>query len=158
MTYATEVQQAPTSYKHSPYQSLSDIKAVEISFEEHKIYIGTRAVAKIVRDDEDFITQPWVVMVNDVEIHRANTWAKCYDYILWHLKQETLPEQKEEVTPVDCQRRALPIFVSKQKSRPVTFVSNLALRISTICFELFSLAIKYILLLFKRRPKSCRNN
>lgn len=157
MTYATEVQQAPASYKHSPYQSLNDIKAVEISFEEHKIYVGTRAVAKIVRDDEDFITQPWVVMVNDVEIHRANTWAKCYDYILWHLKQGTLPEL-EEVTPVDCQRRALAIFVSKQKSRPVTFVSNFALRIIPTCFELFSVAIKYILLLFKKRSKSCRND
>lgn len=31
-------------------------------------------------------------MVDEVEVYRANTWAKCANYILWHYKQGTLPE------------------------------------------------------------------
>jgi hypothetical protein len=33
------------------------------------------------------VTQPWIVIINGLEIHRANTWASCYDYITWHSGQ-----------------------------------------------------------------------
>ena len=40
------------------------------------------------------MTQPWVVMVGEVAVHRADTWAKCAHYIQWHYKQGTLPKLK----------------------------------------------------------------
>lgn len=153
MTHTSETQQAPASNRH---QSLSDIRTVEISFEEHEIYAGDKAIAKIVCDDGDFVTQPWLVMVNGVEIYQANTWAKCYHYVTWHWKQRTLPEQKEEAVVVDCQRTALPVFVTKQsqKSRQVAFASYLFRSMYFKCFEALKNATQYLLLLFKRQSKS----
>ena len=69
---------------------------IEISFYDHEIYAGGKLIACITHDHDDFATQRWVVMINDVEIHRANTWAKCHDYIIWHYKQGTLPTQQQE--------------------------------------------------------------
>lgn len=69
---------------------------IEISFYDHEIYAGDKLIACITHDSDDFATQRWVVMINDVEIHRANTWAKCHDYIIWHYKQGTLPTQQQE--------------------------------------------------------------
>lgn len=66
---------------------------IEISFYDHEVYLGNTLIACITHDHDDFATQRWVVTVNDIEIHRANTWAKCYDYITWHHKQGTLPLQ-----------------------------------------------------------------
>lgn len=31
-------------------------------------------------------------MVNEVEVHRADTWAKCAHYVQWHYKRGTLPK------------------------------------------------------------------
>jgi hypothetical protein len=55
--------------------SESDIRAVEISFYDHEIYAGDKLIASITHDSDDFVTQRWVVMVNGLEIHRANTWG-----------------------------------------------------------------------------------
>ncbi len=74
---------------------------VEISFYDHEIYVDDKLIASITHDHSDFVTQPWVVIINDVEIHRANTWMKCYDYIIWHFKRGTLPKQQQEVEPVN---------------------------------------------------------
>jgi hypothetical protein len=101
MTYSIDTRQAFARDKRPPIQSLSEIKAVEISFEEHEIYAGERAIAKIIYDDSDFITQPWMVIINGLEIHRVSTWAICYNYITWHFKQRTLPQQQEEIATVD---------------------------------------------------------
>lgn len=76
----------------------SSLRTVEISFYDHEIYAGEKLIACITHDHDDFVTQRWVVMINDVEIHRANTWAKCYEYIAWHYKQGTLPTQQQEET------------------------------------------------------------
>ncbi|NJL38729.1 MAG: hypothetical protein HC899_19770 [Leptolyngbyaceae cyanobacterium SM1_4_3] len=82
MTYVTVTRQALESHRLKSLQSLSEIKAVEISFEEHEIFVGERAIAKrcclrliakIIYDDSDFITQPWMVIINGLEIHRAST-------------------------------------------------------------------------------------
>jgi hypothetical protein len=75
MTYSIDTRQAFAGDKRPPIQSLSEIKAVEISFEEHEIYAGERAIARIIYDDSDFVTQPWMVIINGLEIHRASTWG-----------------------------------------------------------------------------------
>ena len=40
-----------------------------------------------------------MVIVNGVEIHRADTWAKCNNYIQWHYKRGTLPVQNQDFHP-----------------------------------------------------------
>lgn len=75
---------------------------IEISFYDHEIYAGDKLIACITHDHDDFVTQRWVVFINDVEIHRANTWAKSYDYIIWHYKQGTLPTQQQEEITATC--------------------------------------------------------
>lgn len=71
-----------------------NFKAIEITFYDHEVYAGDKLIGCIAYEYEDFTTQCWVVRVNNIEIHRANTWAKCYDYIVWHYKQGTLPLQE----------------------------------------------------------------
>ncbi len=103
MTYLTTARQALKSDKREPLQETtkdlskkpaSNIRAVEISFYDHEIYAGDNLIASITHDVDDFVTQRWVVMVNGFLIHRANTWAKCYNYITWHYNQGTLPTQQ----------------------------------------------------------------
>jgi hypothetical protein len=172
MTYSIDTRQAFAGDKRPPIQSLNEIKAVEISFEEHEIYAGERALARIIYNDEDFITQPWMVIINGLEVHRANTWAICYNYITWHFKQGTLPQQQEEIGTVDSDtsvpRRdyqrvrsgyyyhiALPVFVSKQsqKSRQVAFAANFILRIYFKYFEALKKAVHDLILRFRRQQK-----
>jgi hypothetical protein len=103
MTYLGSTQQALNSNRHSIHLSAipeSNIRAVEISFYDHEIYAGQKLIASISHDADDFVTQRWVVMVNGLEIHRSNTWVKCYSYIRWHYSQGTLPAQQQEVEPV----------------------------------------------------------
>jgi hypothetical protein len=175
MTYVTGTQQVLVNDKRFPVQSLSEIKAVEISFEEHEIYAGERAIARIIYDDSDFVTQPWMVIINGLEIHRASTWAICYNYITWHLRQGSLPKQEEEIATVDCDtpvprrgsqrvrsgyqhRMALPVFIFKQnrKSRQVTFAANFILRIYFKYLEALKKALNYLTLLLKRQQKSTK--
>jgi hypothetical protein len=118
MPYTTYTQQAiPSSsvdeqataqaelYSHLETQAeavaLEHLTTVEISFYDHEYYLGGKLVAAITYDND--LTQPWVVMVNAKEKHRANTWAKCNSYITWHHKQGTLEAplatpQPEELT------------------------------------------------------------
>ncbi|NDJ25774.1 hypothetical protein GS682_30155 [Nostoc sp. B(2019)] len=65
-----------------------ELRTVEISFYDHEIYCGTQLIATITYNND--LTQPWVVLVEDVEKFRANTWAKCYRYISWHYQDGTL--------------------------------------------------------------------
>ncbi|MBD2253352.1 hypothetical protein H6G14_18915 [Nostoc parmelioides FACHB-3921] len=68
----------------------------EIDFYEHELYIGERLVARIVYDNADFVTQRWVVMVNNTEVFRRSWWQKCFDDIQWHYSRGTLPVQEQE--------------------------------------------------------------
>ncbi|WP_375492761.1 hypothetical protein [uncultured Nostoc sp.] len=77
-----------------------EFTSVEISFYDHEIYNNSQLIAKISYDSSDFVTQPWLVIVNDKEEFRANTWAKCYRYICTHHKDGSLPVQKKE-TPAN---------------------------------------------------------
>ncbi|WP_375511042.1 hypothetical protein [uncultured Nostoc sp.] len=85
---------APTPRANVPEQ----LTPVEISFYEHEYYAGNQMIASITHDD-DHLTQPWVVMVNDKEVFRANTVMRCHRFICTHYKDGTLPVQKQEATP-----------------------------------------------------------
>jgi hypothetical protein len=100
MTYLGSMQQAIDANKYDSSDLIAPentIRAVEISFYDHEIYAGDKLIASISHDTDDFVTQRWVVMVNGVEIHRSNTWAKSYSYITWHYTQGTLPTQQQQV-------------------------------------------------------------
>ncbi|MBD2254629.1 hypothetical protein [Nostoc parmelioides] len=88
-------------YKHLEDQAQAvapeEITCVEISFYDHEIYANGQLIAKITYDHNDFVTQPWLVMVNGTEEFRANTWAKCHRYICIHHKDGSLPVQEPEV-------------------------------------------------------------
>ncbi|MDZ8263701.1 hypothetical protein [Nostoc sp. ChiQUE01b] len=63
----------------------------QINPHHFEIFAGKQLIAYISYDNGEFVTQPWVVMVNGVEIFRHNTQAWCYRYITWHYKDGTLP-------------------------------------------------------------------
>ncbi|MDF5732802.1 MAG: hypothetical protein PUP92_33625 [Rhizonema sp. PD38] len=62
-------------------------------FYNYEALAAGKTIATITHDCGDFVTQPWIVMVG-VEVHRAETWAKCAHYIQWHYKRGTLPKLK----------------------------------------------------------------
>jgi hypothetical protein len=128
MTYTTHTQQAiPSSsrneqkavqtelysYIEAEAQAVApeELTIIEISFYDHEIYANDRLIAQITYDHNDFVTQPWLVMVNGTEEFRANTWTKCYRYICTHHKDGLLPVQEEEtlIAPEldDCQQKIL---------------------------------------------------
>ncbi|MCC5618072.1 hypothetical protein LC605_23900 [Nostoc sp. CHAB 5836] len=69
---------------------------IEISFYDHEYYAGDKLIAAIRYDDD--LTRPWVVMVNDKEVHRASTNILCHHYICSHYKDGTLPVQEQNAT------------------------------------------------------------
>jgi hypothetical protein len=75
---------------------------VEITCYDYEIYVGDKLIASITYDHDDFVTQRWVVIVNSVEEHRADTWAKCHNHIVWQHKQGTLPVQQKEAQGQRC--------------------------------------------------------
>jgi hypothetical protein len=70
---------------------------VEVSFGDHEYYAGNQLIASISHDGN--LTQPWVVMVNDKEVFRANTLMRCDRFICTHYKDGTLPVQEQLATP-----------------------------------------------------------
>ncbi len=103
MTHSAFKQQALDSNKREQLIAvdsieipLTDIRAVEISPYHHNIYASDKLIASITHDSHDFVTQRSIVIINNIEIHRANTWAKCYHYIKLHYNQRTLPIQREK--------------------------------------------------------------
>lgn len=86
-----------------------EIKTVEISFYEHEVYAGDKLIADIWHDSSDFQTQRWVVMVGNKEIHRANSWAKCYEFVVWHYKQGTLPANEPQIVVSEVQFIPAPV-------------------------------------------------
>lgn len=52
-------------------------------------------------DHDDFVKQPFVIMVNDREFLRFNTYAKAEGAIAWHIKNNSLPTwEKESENPL----------------------------------------------------------
>jgi hypothetical protein len=171
MAYSIDTKQVLESHRPKSLQSLNDIKAVEICFEEHEIYAGERTIAlveplvekccrlrliaKIVLTDEDFETQPWVVIINNIEIHRANTWAKCFHFITWHFTQGTLPEQEEAAA--EKERVAIPVFIPQQKSKQFANTTNLVQKVYAKCLDVLHLSVQYLLLLLKTLEEASDN-
>jgi hypothetical protein len=169
MAYSIDTKQALESHRPKSLQSLNDIKAVEICFEEHEIYAGERTIslveplvekccrlrliAKIILTNEDFETQPWIVIINSIEIHRGNTWMKCFHFITWHFTQGTLPKQ-EEVIAAEKERIAIPVFIPQQKSKLFARATNLVQKVYTKCLDVLQLSIQYLLLLLRTSEKA----
>ncbi|QLE45534.1 hypothetical protein FD723_35165 (plasmid) [Nostoc sp. C052] len=74
------------------------LRIVEISFSDHEYYAGNQLIASISHDD-NHLTQPWVVIVNDTEVFRANTPMRCDRFICTHYKDGSLPVQEQLATP-----------------------------------------------------------
>ncbi len=66
------------------------LTTVEINFYHHEIYCGKQLIAYIAYDHSEFVTQPWLVMVNGEEKFRDTTVARCQRFIEWHHKDGTL--------------------------------------------------------------------
>ncbi len=77
----------------NPCVKVEALRVIEISFYDHEYYAGKQLIATITHDDD--LTQPWVVVVNDAEVHRAATPMLCHRYICWEYKRGTLPVQQE---------------------------------------------------------------
>jgi hypothetical protein len=111
---------------------------VEISFSDHEYYAGNQLVASISYDDN--LTQPWVVMINDKEVFRANTLMRCDRFICTHYKDGSLPVQEKEVTPCttenqimahifnECQNYNNSQFASRNSQFAVRSLENCELR------------------------------
>ncbi|QFS51655.1 hypothetical protein [Nostoc sphaeroides] len=78
----------------TPCVKVEELRVVEISFYDHEYYADDKLIASITYD-ENHLTQRWVVMVNDAEVHRAATPMLCHRYICWQYKRGTLPVQQE---------------------------------------------------------------
>jgi hypothetical protein len=76
------------------------LTTVEISFYDHEYYAGNELIAAITHDND--LTQPWVVIVNGAEQFRANTWARCNRFIIWHHQDGTLNEPLPAQTEALC--------------------------------------------------------
>ncbi|MCC5670842.1 hypothetical protein LC653_45605 [Nostoc sp. CHAB 5784] len=79
---------------------------VEISFDHHEYYADDKLVASISHDD-NYLTQRWLVMVNDEEVFRANTLMRCDRFICTHYKDGSLPVQEKEATPPTTENRIM---------------------------------------------------
>ncbi|MHC0067671.1 hypothetical protein ACWATR_33060 [Nostoc sp. UIC 10890] len=80
----------------TPCVKVEELRVIEISFYDHEYYAGRQLIATITHDDD--LTQPWLVIVNDKEVHRAATLMLCHRFICQQYKRGTLPVQEE--TPV----------------------------------------------------------
>lgn len=66
------------------------LTTVEINSNHYEVYAGKQLIAYIAYDHNEFVTQPWLVMVNGEEKFRDTTVARCQRYIEWHHKDGTL--------------------------------------------------------------------
>ncbi|QLE59629.1 hypothetical protein [Nostoc sp. TCL26-01] len=75
-----------------------ELTTVEINRHHFEVYAGKRLIAYITYDHDEFVTQPWVVMVSGIEIFRHTTLPRCQRYVQWHLNNSQLnsiPESRE---------------------------------------------------------------
>ncbi|WP_341530084.1 hypothetical protein WKK05_12775 [Nostoc sp. UHCC 0302] len=79
----------------TPCVKVEELRVVEVCFGCHEYYADDKLIASITYD-HDHLTQRWVVMVNDEELHRAATPMLCHRYICWEYKAGSLPVQEQE--------------------------------------------------------------
>jgi hypothetical protein len=80
--------------------ALAELTLVEIDFYDHEVYAAGKLIASIGHDDD--LTQPWLVLINGVEVFRDNTFKKCHSFITWHYKENTLPEPQAVAPQVNA--------------------------------------------------------
>ncbi|WP_230968355.1 hypothetical protein [Nostoc sp. WHI] len=80
--------------------ALAELETVEIDFYDHEIYAASKLIASIGHDDD--LTQPWLVLINGVEVFRHDTFKRCHSFITWHYKENTLPEPQAVVPQVNA--------------------------------------------------------
>ncbi|MBD2168865.1 hypothetical protein H6G04_31295 [Calothrix membranacea FACHB-236] len=71
------------------------LTTVEINCYHYEVYALKQLVAYIAYDYDEFVTQPWVVMVNGEEKFRHTTVARCQRFIEWQHKDGKLNPQTE---------------------------------------------------------------
>jgi hypothetical protein len=101
---STKLQKVADEQATTQAQAISpeSLTTVEISFYDHEIYAGDKLIASITYDDTDFVTQRWVVMVNNKEVHRTAILMLCHRYICTHYKDGSLPVQEQNATETPC--------------------------------------------------------
>ncbi|MBC1270615.1 hypothetical protein GNF07_26585 (plasmid) [Trichormus variabilis FSR] len=71
----------------------------EICFYDHEALVDGELVASISFDSENHEDLYWRVLVNNIEIFRDTTSAKCHSYVKQQYQQGTLPVQQLFVEP-----------------------------------------------------------
>ena len=98
MTSLTIAQVELNAYISQQAQAIApepEVQFIDLNgFYNYEALVNGETIAIITYDSDNFVTQPWIVMVGVVEVHRTDTWAKCAHYIQWHYKQGTLPKLK----------------------------------------------------------------
>jgi hypothetical protein len=68
---------------------------LEISFYDQEAFVGDKLVASISYDHGNYQNLYWRVLVNNVEIFRDLSAARCHSYIKQQYQQGTLPVQEQ---------------------------------------------------------------
>jgi hypothetical protein len=68
---------------------------LEISFYDQEAFVGDKLVASISYDHDNYQNLYWRVLVNNVEIFRDLSAARCHSYIKQQYQQGTLPVQEQ---------------------------------------------------------------
>ncbi len=68
---------------------------LEISFSDQEAFVGDYLVASISYDHGNYQNLYWRVLVNNVEIFRDLSAARCHSYIKQQYQQGTLPVQEQ---------------------------------------------------------------
>ncbi|MHC5931977.1 MAG: hypothetical protein ACYTXM_40420, partial [Nostoc sp.] len=68
---------------------------VEINFYHHEVYCGKELIAYIAYDHGNYQNRYWRVLVNNLEIFRDLSAARCHSYIKQQYQQGTLPVQEQ---------------------------------------------------------------
>jgi hypothetical protein len=97
---STQLQKVADEQATTQAQAIApeSVTTVEISFYDHEYYADDKLIAVITYDHADFVTQRWVVMVNNKEVHRAASVMLCHRYICTHYKDGSLPVQEQNAT------------------------------------------------------------
>ncbi|YAF98998.1 MAG: hypothetical protein AB3A66_28800 (plasmid) [Nodularia sp. CChRGM 3473] len=66
----------------------------EISFYDQEASVGGELVASVEYDHDNHENLYWRVLVNNIEIFRDTTPARCHSYVKQHYQQGTLPVQE----------------------------------------------------------------
>ncbi|MBD2505585.1 hypothetical protein [Anabaena azotica] len=76
-----------------------ELTTQQINPHHFEVYAGNRLVAYISYDNNEYVTQRWVVMVNGEEKFRHFAISQCHRFINWHHKDGTLNPPAQTVVP-----------------------------------------------------------